>query len=185
MEIILMRHGKPAYEGSPKVTSHEMANWITEYDISDTGDNMPPESSKRLASSALQIISSPLPRTLSSLRALGCEPDVVDEAFREADLPVFAIPGIRLSPSLWAALFRVMWICGFSRKVESMRIAKRRAKHAANILVRCAKISDGPVLLMGHGVMNRLIARELRSLGLKEHRCQGNGYWNARRYRFH
>ncbi|MGL5453854.1 MAG: phosphoglycerate mutase [Citrobacter telavivensis] len=41
------------------------------------------------------------------------------------------------------------------------------------------KVANGPVLLMGHGVMNRLIAKELVSMGWKEYRRQGNGYWNA------
>lgn len=183
MEIILMRHGKPAFKGSAKVTSREMANWIAEYDLSDTGEDIPPESSKSLAFSASRIISSPLPRALSSLRALGCEPDVIDEVYREAGLPVFHMPGLRLSPNVWAAIFRIMWLCGLSRNVERMGKAKQRAAQAANRLVGLAKASDGPVLFMGHGVMNRLIARELRSLGFKESRCQGNGYWNASIYR--
>ena len=183
MEIILMRHGKPALTGSAKVTSREMCNWITEYDLSDTGEDIPPDFSKSLAFSASRIISSPLPRALSSLKALGLEPDVIDEVFREAGLPVFHLPGFRLSPIVWAAFFRVMWLCGLSRNVERVGIAKRRAAQAANSLVGLANASDGPVLLMGHGVMNRLIARELKSLGFKEYCCQGNGYWNASIYR--
>lgn len=183
MEIILMRHGKPAFTGSAKVTSREMSNWIAEYDLSDTGEDIPPESSKSLAFSAWRIISSPLPRALSSLKALGLEPDVIDKVFREAGLPVFHMPGFKLSPTVWAAFFRVMWLCGISHNVERVEIAKRRAVQAADILVAFAKGSDGPVLLMGHGVMNRLIARELRSLGFKEYCCQGNGYWNASIYR--
>lgn len=183
MEIILMRHGKPAFTGSAKVTSREMSNWIAEYDLSDTGEDLPPESSKSLAFSASRIISSPLPRALSSLKALGHEPDVIDEAFREAGLPVFHMPGFRLSPTVWAAFFRVMWLCGISRNVERVGVAKKRASQAADILLAFAKASDGPVLLMGHGVMNRLIARELRSLGFKEYCCQGSGYWNASIYR--
>jgi len=182
MEIILMRRGKPALRGYSRVTSSEMTNWIAEYDLSDTGSDIPPDSSKLLASSASQVISSPLPRALSSLKALGCEPDVIDEVFREAGLPIFHIPGLRLSSTFWAAFFRVMWLCGLSHNVERLGIAKQRAVQAANILVTFAKKSNGPVLLMGHGVMNRLIARELRSLGLKAYRCQGNGYWNARIY---
>lgn len=178
-----MRHGKPAFTGSAKVTSREMSNWIAEYDLSDTGEDIPPESSKSLAFSASRIISSPLPRALSSLKALGLEPDVIDEVFREAGLPVFHIPGFRLSPFMWAAFFRVMWLCGLSRKVERVGIAKRRAIQAVDILVASAKVSDGPVFLMGHGMMNRLIARELRSLSFKEYRCQGNGYWSASIYR--
>jgi len=183
MEIILMRHGKPAFTGSAKVTSREMSNWIAEYDLSDTGEDIPPESSNSLAFSASRIISSPLPRALSSLKALGLEPDVIDEVFREADLPVFHMPGFRLSPSVWAAFFRVMRLCGISRNAERVKIAKKRAVQATNILIAFAKRSDGSVLLMGHGVMNRLIARELRSLGFKKYCCQGNGYWNASIYR--
>lgn len=76
-----------------------------------------------------------------------------------------------------------MWLSGLSRNVERVGKAKQRAAQAANSLVGLAKASDGPVLLMGHGVMNRLIAGELRSLGFKEYCSQGNGYWNASIYR--
>lgn len=177
-----MRHGKPAFTGSSKVTSHEMAEWITRYDRSDTGSDMPPHASKPLASSALHVISSPLPRALSSLNALGREPDLIDEVFREAELPIFKMPVFRFSPILWATFFRIMWLCGFSRNVEPLGIAKQRAVQAADILVTSVKASNGPVLLMGHGVMNRLIAKELISQGWKERRRQGNGYWNAAIY---
>jgi len=179
MEIILMRHGKPSFTGYSRVTSLEMNEWISQYDLSDTGSDMPPQSCKALASSALHIISSPLPRALSSLKALGREPDLIDEVFREADLPLFGMPAFKLSPIVWASLFRVMWLCGISRNVESLGIAKQRAVQAADILVMSAKVSNGPVLLMGHGVMNRLIAKELISLGWKACRRQGSGYWNA------
>lgn len=76
-----------------------------------------------------------------------------------------------------------MWLCGLSRNAERPAAAKQRAVQAANILVTFAKVTNGPVLLMGHGVMNRLIARELMSLGWKERRRQGNGYWSAGIYR--
>lgn len=75
-----------------------------------------------------------------------------------------------------------MWLCGFSRNVEPLGIAKQRAVQAVDILVTSVKASNGPVLLMGHGVMNRLIAKELISQGWKERRRQGNGYWNAAIY---
>ncbi|WP_347116133.1 hypothetical protein AAHB66_10370 [Leclercia sp. S52] len=68
MEIILMRHGKPAFSGSSRVTSLEMADWISHYNLSDTGSDLPPQSSQALASSALQILSSPLPNAPFRLR---------------------------------------------------------------------------------------------------------------------
>lgn len=178
-----MRHGKPAYTGSPKVTAHEMADWIKQYDHSGTGKDMPPASSISMTSSALQVLSSPLPRALSSLKALGREPDFIDEVFKEASLPLFNIPSLKLSPTLWTVFFRIMWLCGISRNVERLGMAKHRAAQAADILVAFAKESDGPVLLMGHGIMNRLIARELISRGWKMHRREGERYWNASTYK--
>ena len=77
------------------------------------------------------------------------------------------------------SVFRIMWFCGISRNVEPLGIAKQRAVQAADILVTSVKEANGPVLLMGHGVMNRLIAKELVSMGWKEYRRLGNGYWSA------
>lgn len=179
MEIILMRHGKPTFTGAAKVSSHEMADWVAQYDLSDTGSDMPPESSSVMASKVLISLCSPLPRAVSSLKTLGCEPVLIDEVFREADLPVYNIPGIRLSPFFWAVFFRIIWLCGMSRKAEPFGMAKRRAARATGMLVNFARNHDGPVLLMGHGIINRLIAKELMSLGWKEHSRPGKGYWSA------
>lgn len=178
-----MRHGKPTFTGARKVACREMPDWIAQYNLSDTGNDSPPESSSVPALKALQVISSPLPRAISSLKALGYEPDLIAEVFREADLPVYFIPGMRLSPLCWASLFRFMWICGMSRKAESFRMAKSRAARAADILVKLAGKHNGPVLLMGHGIMNRLIAKQLISSGWKEQSRSGSGYWSAGIYK--
>lgn len=179
MEIILMRHGEPEYRGEGKVSYREMAEWIDSYNRSSTGSDKPSERAQILAYRALTFLSSPLPRALSSLKTLGCEPGLIDEVFREAELPAFHIPGLRLSPFYWAALFRVLWLCGLSGEVECVRMAKSRAVKAAELLVTAAKGSDGPVLLMGHGIMNRFIAKELIAAGWKEQTRPGKGYWGA------
>ncbi|ROP61749.1 broad specificity phosphatase PhoE [Enterobacter sp. BIGb0383] len=179
-----MRHGKPTYTGFPKVTSAEMIDWIAQYDLSDTGSDTPPGASKLLASSASKIVSSPLPRAISSLKALGRDPDIIDGVFREAELPVSRIPALRLSPLNWAIFFRIMWLCGLSRKVERFRMAKKRAVKAADLLNSLAKNANGPVLLLGHGIMNRLIAKELIASGWKEHCHPGKEYWSAGIYKF-
>lgn len=93
-----MRHGEPEYRGAGKVSYREMAGWIDNYNRSSTGSDRPSEMAQILAYRALTFLSSPLPRTLSSLKTLGCEPGLIDEVFREAELPVFRIPGLRLSP---------------------------------------------------------------------------------------
>lgn len=179
MEIILMRHGEPHYRDAPKVSCREMAEWIDSYDLSSVSSDRPPEMAQIQAYRALAFLSSPLPRALSSLKTLGCEPGVIDNVFREAELPVFRIPGLRLSPFYWAALFRILWLCGLSGEAECVNSVKKRAVKAAEILVTAAKGSDGPVLLMGHGIINRFIAKELIASGWKEQTRPGKGYWGA------
>ena len=172
-----MRHGEPEYRGAGKVSYREMVGWIDSYNRSSTGRDRPSEMAQILAYRALTFLSSPLPRALSSLKTLGCEPGLIDELFGEEGLPVFRIPGFRLSPFYWAALFRVLWLCGLSGESERVSAAKERAVKAAGILVNVAKDSDGPVLLMGHGVINRFIAKELIASGRKEQTRPGKGYW--------
>ena len=179
MEIILMRHGKPGFAGAQKVAAHEMAGWIDQYDLSGIGDDQPPEASRELARSVLMVFSSPLPRAISSARNLNLEPEIIDRVFREAELPVYLIPVVKLSPFSWVILFRLMWLCGMSKKTESFKMAKSRARRAAGILLKNAREHNGPVLMMGHGIMNRLIAKELTSLGWKERTRAGKGYWGA------
>ena len=88
-----MRHGEPEYRGAGKVSYREMVGWIDSYNRSSTGRDRPSEMAQILAYRALTFLSSPLPRALSSLKTLGCEPGLIDEVFREAELPVFRIPG--------------------------------------------------------------------------------------------
>ncbi|MCE6983792.1 histidine phosphatase family protein, partial [Pseudomonas frederiksbergensis] len=80
------------------------------------------------------IVSSTAPRALTSVRALGLQPILVDAVFCEAQLPHgrWALP--RLSPFTWAFILRVLWLCGFSGTVESARKAKLRANQAAQRL---------------------------------------------------
>ena len=85
MEIILMRHGRPALTSSEPLLARDMPDWITRYDLAGTGNDLPPEASRALADRAGIVISSDLPRALSSLKALGCEPMHTDALYREAE----------------------------------------------------------------------------------------------------
>ncbi len=64
----------------------------------------------------------------------------------------------------WRLLFRSAWFCGLSRHTESIAVSNRRARAAAERLVELAE-AHGCVLLIGHGIMNILIGRQLRRLG--------------------
>ncbi len=183
MEIILMRHGRPALTSPDSLLARDMPEWITRYDLAGTGNDLPPETSRALADRAGIVISSDLPRALSSLKALGCEPIHTDALYREAELPIYGVGGLRLSPLAWSGIFRVLWLCGVSGHVETLQGAKQRAVKAAENLATLAGNAESPVLLMGHGMMNRLIARRLLSQGWREIRKPGKGYWGAGVYR--
>lgn len=174
-----MRHGKPALTGAKKISVSAMTEWIKQYDLSDTGDDKPTESCRQRVNRPLKIFSSPLPRALSSVAALKLVPEITDELFREAELPVFHVPMLRLSPFQWAALFRVLWLCGLSPKTESLAMAKLRARQAAKLLMQSAAEHNQSVLLAGHGIINRLIARELISQGWTESSRPAKGYWGV------
>lgn len=174
-----MRHGRPDFTGAPKITAHEMEAWIRNYDASNIGRDQPPDAVRLQTSKVLLVLSSPLPRALSSVERLGLKPDRVDDVFSEAELPVFLVPVIKLSPFSWAILYRLLWLCGLSKKAESLAMAKIRARRAADILIKHACDHMHPVLLMGHGVMNQLIASELKSLGWKRRTRAGKGYWGV------
>ena len=179
-EIILMRHGQPELAATGKVSALGMKEWIEHYNQSEITRQPAPDASRQLAASATVIVSSNAPRALSSVQALGLEPVLVDGMFCEAQLPYAHWKRPRLSPFTWAFILRVLWLCGYSPNVESAAHARTRANSAAQRLQSLA--DEGPVLLLGHGVMNRLIAKQLLADGWIRQTRNGSRYWSATVY---
>jgi len=163
MEIILMRHGKPVLPKSGWLAPFQMGRWIDDYNRSDVEPDNIPVASAQAASSASLIVASTASRALSSVHALGLRAAVSDKVFCEAQLPFSLWRFPYLPPQAWAVLFRVFWLLGYSRGADSFHATKTRAKAGAHQLITLAQ--DGPVLLVGHGMMNRLIAKELVAKG--------------------
>jgi broad specificity phosphatase PhoE len=101
---------------------------------------------------------------------------LIDPCFREAELPAAIRSGLRLRPEMWARLARAAWFCGWSAGVESFRAARERASKAASVLTGHAE-ACGAVVLVGHGLMNILIARQLRSAGWHGPRFPRARHW--------
>lgn len=179
-EIILMRHGRPNLAPGGKVSALDMKYWIEHYELSEIVEHPVPVASMDLAATAKVIISSNAPRALASVRALGLRPHLIDAIFCEAKLPHGRWRRPRFSPFTWAFFLRIAWLCGFSGGVESAREAKVRANTAAQRLQLIA--NEGPVLLLGHGFMNRLIAKQLESAGWICRESSGTRYWSAAVY---
>lgn len=180
-EIILMRHGQPELASVARVSPRDMQRWIADYEQSTITALAPAPSSLALAQRARLVIASDAPRALASLQRLALEPCFTEALFREAQLPHGRRSWPRLSPFTWAFVLRIGWLCGYGAEVESARQASDRAQRAASRLQSLA--TEGPVLLMGHGFMNRLIGKQLQASGWPRHTRDGHGYWSATVYR--
>lgn len=174
--IVLIRHGKPSVDLSGSAQARDLAALAAAYQLSGIIDT-PPESAYRLAQGVAMVLCSDLLRARQSAQALGFDGRVTaDSLFSEAQLPHFRQGRIRLPVGLWLIVLRVLWLACFSRNGESYRSAKRRADLSAQRLIEAAD-SHGSVLLVGHGVMNHLIARSLKARSWHSRVKPGKGYW--------
>ena len=179
---MLMRHGTPLLDDQGWVTLAGMPAWIAAYNRAGVADEAIPQSSIAAAGAAATIVASPLPRALASVRALGRAPDEVDALFREAALPVPSVPAAwqrfaRLPPALWAALLRLLWMAGYADGADSRQATRLRAREAAARLMVPAR--SGPVLLVAHGIINGMIASELRRSGWTQVRRAPHACWSV------
>ncbi|WP_158782754.1 histidine phosphatase family protein [Pantoea sp. BAV 3049] len=179
MTIILMRHGKPDHPSGGCLPALAMEQWCEAYDLSQVED-VPPDRSQHAAAMADYIVTSPLPRARSSLAKLGLEPASVDALFSEVSLPVMRLGYPHLPPSFWLLLLRLLWLCGYSGSVESLQQAELRAKQAAARLIELSR--HGNVLLLGHGIMNKMIARQLRKEGWLAEKHASSRHWSTAIY---
>jgi broad specificity phosphatase PhoE len=184
-----MRHGRPAFDHSGWIAPKDMAARIARYNQAAIQTNAVAEgiaSGERqafatavaAARDAGCIVASELLRSKQSAQSLANGREVLCESlFREADMP-YGLWGWPVLPyRLWCAVFRVAWLCGFGAQAESRVAAELRARDAAQRLIELAR-QQGSVLLVGHGVMNRLIARALSARGAMGPRRLPTGYWS-------
>ena len=182
MEIVILRHGKPDFDLPVKVKAKELEALASSYDACGICDTPPVEAWEK-AQHCNVVVCSDLPRSTSSAKVLGVTPILVsDPLFREAALPHTGWGLVSLPPKLWAIFFRLIWFAGFSGNGESVAFAKYRAKEAARRLVKYAT-EHKSVLFVGHGFINRFIAKELLSLGWVGPDNPGRGYWEYGVYR--
>lgn len=182
MEIYLARHGKPDLRPWARVNPQQMQQWIQAYDASGLVPQEFPSQTTEAARRAAVVVSSTSRRAVESVYSLIQEPPhVTDALFCEAGLPHTMAAFPRLPPQLWAAAFRLAWFAGYCGKAESLREAKARAQAAASRLAGFAE-NDGSVLLVGHGIMNHLIAQQLSEMGWQGARRTRSGYGQVTRY---
>ena len=166
MEITLLRHGKPEELSLHRLNASDFCGWIQDYNVSSLSEfSKPTEAVFNYVNRCNVIICSELTRSIDSAKIFNKEKIILsDSIFNEAGLPSANWQKLKLTPKIWAVLFRVLWLFGFSRNSESFKEAKSRAKEA---VIRLSQISYkyDKVLFVGHGVFNRILANELRNAG--------------------
>jgi len=181
IRIVLARHGRPAWDFRTPIPGHALAEWLRgEADAPLDASSRPSEELERLSRAAKCLVASPLRRSRDSAHVVApTTSPLIDPCFREAELPSAIRSGLRLPPLIWSGLARLRWFCGWSAGVESFRAARARAAKAASVLTAHAEADgDGAVVLVGHGLMNILIARRLRSTGWHGPRWPSPRHWS-------
>ena len=181
-QVILARHGRPILDFRTRIPGHGLAAWLqAEREAPLDASSRPSAELERLAHNARRLITSPLRRSRDSARLLAPSIDpMIEEDVREAALPSALRSAVRLPPRLWAGLARTAWFCGWSAGVESFSAARQRALRAARRLHALAQ--QGDVVVIGHGLMNALIAAQLRVLGWQGPRFPSGSHWGFGRY---
>jgi len=184
MKITLLRHGKPVLPSLDRIYAKEFNAWIQDYNSSHLAQ--PPlasEAALNHANTCNALVCSDLARSIDSAKALNKEKIILSDAiFNEAGLPAANWKILKLSPKIWAVLFRILWLFGYSKNSESFREAKKRAADAVRILIKLAYKHEH-ILFIGHGVYNRILANELRKTGWSGPKNPGASYWSFAVYK--
>lgn len=178
MKIVILRHGKPVIPSLKKLSASAFSEWVNEYNAAGLSTtSKPTEHAKKCADECNAIVCSALPRSIDSAKAFNNKSIVLsDPIFNEAELPVANWQAMKLHPKIWATVFRILWLLGYSRNSESFKEAKSRASEAVDKLSEIAREYDS-VLFVGHGVYNRILSNELRRHGWLGPKNPGANHW--------
>jgi len=183
MKIILLRHGKVNISYKKKLYAKEMEEWIKEYNYSSIFDVEVPLDVKYILTECDVFVCSELQRSQESLVLCKRKFYVSHAFFNEVDLPYGNWGRIKFSVSFWLVFFRILWFLRYSANGETFEKGKLRGKEATQKLIGYAENKKG-VLLVGHGIMNQLIGRELIKRGWKCKETMKNHPWSYTVFEF-
>lgn len=176
MQIILLRHGKPKMPRE-SIQPNKFKGWIESYNNAKLCvDSAPTDKTITVSSTIKAVVCSHLSRSIDSAQRLGLQPTVTDSLFREMEMPHWSFPAPALSPNVWALLFRLCWFAGLTSNAESFTEAKERANKATLQLIKFAQEYD-QIIFIGHGLLNRFIAKMLLDNGWCGPKNPGKKYW--------
>ncbi len=175
VRITLVRHGKPIASSNPRVTAVGFAKWVRTYNRSLVcSDSLPPQELQEKFRNSYTFSSDQNRSIHSAEICLGKGADVVLGDLREVDIPRLKLP-FSMKVNSWLVIARLCWLVGISANSESYKVGRKRIIAAVDlIMVKALEHKD--VAIFGHGISNRLIAKELRRRGWTV-KCSSKGFW--------
>lgn len=177
MRIVFVRHGQPDFDTRSWIGVDDVRRSLQRYKDARV-TKMPMDEILILGCEGTPyFMTSGLTRAQDSAKLCqACEFEV-SELLNEADLPhpkrlIIALP--------WSVLLfvcRIGWLLGYQSNAPGLRRDLESAKQAAELLVDRAS-EHVSVYVFGHGIMNRLIVRELTKNGWSVQSETGRGYWS-------
>lgn len=178
MSITLMRHAKPVIKCWQWISPIRMKHWIKAYNTAAIETTQPPFEAILEATKNSVIITSSLPRSIQSANLLpAASSHLIEPLLNEAELPYCNLVFPKLPAMVWGFIFRILWFLGYHTHAISLEETRKIAHEMALRLITLAKEYEN-VLVVGHGIMNALIAKELLALGWQTKHRPKKGYWS-------
>ncbi len=81
-----------------------------------------------------------------------------------AEFPSYREKSGQLNFFTWCILYRLAWLIGFSKNSETLKSTKKRAKESA-LYLNELMTKQSSLCLIAHGIINKLIAKNLVKTG--------------------
>jgi len=178
MKIVLIRHGKVNYPPLAIISAATFSNWLTAYNNNELDkSSTPTDEVLEIVLKTKAVVCSELIRSHDSAKELGVKNVTYSNSiFNEAGLPTANWRFPPLSVRIWAILFRLLWLVGYSENSESLSETRIRAMKAIEKLIDLATI-HGSVAFIGHGIFNRMLANRLLEAGWAGPKKPSSEYW--------
>jgi broad specificity phosphatase PhoE len=178
-QITFIRHAKVDMDSGKPIYAKELLAWEEAYNSAPIiTDPLPEDALVGGIKRADYVVSSRLRRAIDSLELLEIEIDEKNRLFNEAAIPALGGRLFKLKPAHWLALFRLLSLIGVGRWARTLRETKADARKAAERLSELSAQHDH-IVLMGHGVMNWLIRKELKREGWGSEGREVHGNWGS------
>lgn len=175
-EIVFIRHAKVAMDSSMPIHANSLKRWEEAYNSAAIVTALPDPEVVEQVMRADYVVCSGLKRSIDSVILLGAKINEKNPLFNEATIPELKGRWIKMKPVYWLLLFRTLSFLRVGRWARKLNETKTDAKNAAKRLQVLATQYDR-VVLVGHGVMNWLIRKELKRIGWVKKTKEAHDNW--------